>query len=85
MTDRVVTVHLWSGLRALANGRDVIEVEAGNIGEMLAALVAACPALADTIEAGVSVSVDGRVIVSDLTEPVLPQSEVYLMQRLRGG
>ena len=85
MTDRTVKVHLWSGLRALADGRDVIEVEAGNVGEMLSALVTACPGLADTVEAGVSVSVDGRVIVSDLTEPLQPDSEIYLMQRLRGG
>ncbi len=84
-TERRVKVHLWSGLRALTDGREVIEVEARSVGQLLDALVTACPALADTIDAGVSVAVDGRVIVSDLTTPVNPDSEVYLMQRLRGG
>jgi hypothetical protein len=37
------------------------------------------------IEAGVSVAVDGRVIASGLTEEVKPDSEVYLMQQLKGG
>ncbi len=84
-TERRVRVHLWSGLRALTGGAEVVEVEAATVGQMLDALVAACPGLADTIAEGVSVAVDGRVIVSDLTTPVGPDSEVYLMQRLRGG
>ena len=81
----MVEVNLWSGLRPLADGRDKIEVEASTVGEVLDGLVAACPGLKDAIEAGVSVSVDGRIIVSGLTEPVRPDSEVYLMQRLKGG
>ncbi len=78
-------VHLWSGLRALADGREVVEVEGRTVGELLDALVAAYPALKEPIEAGVSVAVDGRVIASALNEPVRPDSEIYLMQRLRGG
>ncbi|MFC3118704.1 MoaD/ThiS family protein [Jhaorihella thermophila] len=78
-------VHLWSGLRALAGGREVVEVEGRTVGELLDALVAAYPALKEPIEAGVSVAVDGRVIASALNEPVRPDSEIYLMQRLRGG
>lgn len=78
-------VHLWSGLRALAGGREVVEVEGRTVGELLDALVAAYPALKEPIEAGVSVAVDGRVIASALNESVRPDSEIYLMQRLRGG
>ncbi|MFD3189423.1 MoaD/ThiS family protein [Sedimentitalea sp. HM32M-2] len=81
----MVEVNLWSGLRALANGQDKVEVEATNVGEVLAALVKAHPGLQDAIDAGVSVAVDGRIIASGLTEPVRPDSEVYLMQRLKGG
>lgn len=81
----MVEVNLWSGLRAFADGKDKVEVEANNVGEVLRGLVKAHPGLEEAIEAGVSVAVDGRIIASDLTEPVGPDSEVYLMQRLRGG
>jgi sulfur-carrier protein len=81
----VVEVNLWSGLRALADGKDKVEVEATTVGEILSGLVAAHPGLADAIEAGVSVAVDGRIIVNAMNEPVKPDSEVYLMQRLKGG
>lgn len=81
----MVEVHLWSGLRALADGRESVEVDADTVGGLLRELVRAYPTLQQPIDAGVSVSVDGRVIASDLTTRVGPDSEVYLMQRLRGG
>lgn len=81
----MVEVNLWSGLRALADGKDTVEVDATNVGEVLSGLVRAHPGLQAAIDAGVSVAVDGRIIASGLTEPVKPNSEVYLMQRLKGG
>lgn len=81
----MVAVNLWSSLRPLAGGQDVVEVEAATVGELLTKLETAYPDLAPAIEAGVSVSVDGRIIASSLSEPVKPDSEVYLMMRLRGG
>ncbi|MCP5074309.1 MAG: MoaD/ThiS family protein [Rhodobacteraceae bacterium] len=81
----MVEVNLWSGLRAFADGKDKVEIEAKNIGELLVELVKAYPGLEPTIEAGVSVAVDGRIIANSLTEPVGEDSEVFLMQRLKGG
>ena len=81
----LVKVHLWSGLRSLADGQEVIEVRAATIGQMLDALVVACPALAEPIEAGVSVSVDGKIYAQGLTQPVSENSEIYLLQRIKGG
>ncbi|AAV97546.1 hypothetical protein SPOA0415 (plasmid) [Ruegeria pomeroyi DSS-3] len=81
----MVEVHLWSGLRSLAGGCEVVSVEARDTGEMLRALVRAHPELQAPIDAGVSVAIDGRVIASGLTEPIPEGAEVYLMQRLRGG
>lgn len=80
-----VKVHLWSGLRAMADGQESVDVQAENVGDILTELVGAFPGLADAIEAGVSVSVDGRIITSGLMEAVQPDSEVFLMQRLKGG
>ena len=81
----MVKVNLWSGLRSLADGQETVEVQASTVGEVLTGLVATYPGLADAIEAGVSVSVDGRIITSGLMETVQPDSEVFLMQRLKGG
>jgi molybdopterin synthase sulfur carrier subunit len=81
----MVKVNLWSGLRAMADGNETVEVDASNVGEVLSGLVDAYPGLADAIEAGVSVAVDGRIYASGLTEPVRADSEIYLMQRIKGG
>lgn len=81
----MVEVNLWSGLRALADGQETVEVDGATVGEILTGLVAAYPGLQDAIDAGVSMAVDGRIIASGLTEPVRPGSEVYLLQRIKGG
>ncbi len=81
----MVEVHLWSGLRSLTGGQQVVEVQAKTTGELLKALVKIHPQLQGPIDAGVSIAIDGRVIATGLTEPILEGSEVYLMQRLRGG
>lgn len=81
----MVSVNLWSGLRAFADGKDVVEVDAKNVGEVLSGLIAAHPGLEHAIEAGVSVAVDGKVIARGLTNEVKPDSEIYLLQQLKGG
>jgi len=60
-------------------------VRAATIGQMLEALVEAYPGLKEPIEAGVSVSVDGKIYAFGLTEAVSEDSEIYLLQRIRGG
>jgi len=81
----MVEVNLWSGLRALADGHETVEVDGSTVGEVLTGLAAAYPGLKDAIDAGVSMAVDGRIIASGLTEPIKPDSEVYLLQQLKGG
>ena len=81
----LVKIHLWSGLRALAGGEEIVEVRASNIGQMLDALLKAHPGLKDAVEAGVSVSVNGRIYAHGLTQEVDEESEIYLLQRIKGG
>lgn len=81
----MVQVNLWAGLRRFTNGKDTVEIKARNVGEILNALENKYPELREIIEAGVSVSVDGRIIASGLTEPVYENSEVFLLQQLKGG
>ena len=81
----MVEVRLFSSLSRFADDNEVVEVEANTVGEVLVGLVKAYPNLAPHIENGVSVAVDGRVIAQGLTERVRPDSEVVVMERLKGG
>lgn len=81
----MVDVNLWSGLRRFTDGETVVSVEASTIGEILDGLVKAHPDLAPVIEAGVSVAVDGEVVTGGRHAQIRPDSEVYLIQALKGG
>jgi len=52
---------------------------------MLDALVTAYPALEPVIESGVSIAVDGEVITDAHHIAVKPDSEIFLLQQLKGG
>ena len=82
-----VKIHLWSGLRSFTDGAAVVEVEAKNVGQLYTALARAYPGLADIIDdgEGVSVSIDGQIVPDSLIEPVNPDQEIYLLQKLKGG
>ena len=81
----MVEVVLWASLRRFADDNAVVEIEANTVGGVLKGLVKRYPSLKSHIDRGVSVSVDGEIIVSGLNVPVLPTSEVVLMQRIKGG
>ena len=87
MRKPMVKVHLWAGLRALTGGQDVIEVEAHNVLGLYRALVAAYPALGPVINDGdgVSISIDGVLIPDAGLEKISKTSEIYLLQRNKGG
>lgn len=77
-------VNLWSGLRRLADGQEVVEVQASNVGEMLDALVRLHPGLAPALTAGMSVVIDGEVSVSRFS-PVNERNDIHLIQQMKGG
>jgi molybdopterin converting factor small subunit len=78
-------VHLWASPRRFAEGQEVVEVEAATVGQMMDALEKAHPGLGPAIKAGLSVAVDGEVIANNRAAPVKADSEVFLLQRLKGG
>jgi len=80
----MVAVNLWSGLRRLADDQIVVNVQATTLREMLDALQSAHPALAPVIAAEVSISVDG-VIQPNMATPIANSTEIYLIQRIKGG
>ncbi len=81
----MVDVVLWASLKPFADGNDTVSVEATTVGGVLEGLEAAYPALKPHLDAGVSVAVDGRIIANALWEPVQADSEVVLLQRIKGG
>ena len=82
----MVVVNLWSGLRRLADGQTAVTVEATTLRQMFVGLAAAYPGLEPVLRggAGVSVSVNG-VLESNLSAPLPPDAEIYLIQRIKGG
>ena len=81
----MVAVKLWGSLRDLAEGQEVVEVEASNFKELLDALVAKYPGLKPQIDRGVSLAVDGLVYRNSWFTEVKPDSEVVLMPYMKGG
>ncbi len=81
----MVDVVLWSSLRRFADDKTSVEVDADTVGGILSGLIDLYPALRPHIERGVSVSVDGTIIASGRNEPVAQDSEVVLLQRIKGG
>lgn len=77
-------VHLWAGLRRFTDGAEVIEVEGATITQVFAALRVAHPGLAPFLDGGVSVVVDGA-LSTNRHAPVGVTSEVFLLQRIKGG
>lgn len=81
----MVRVKLWGSLRALANGEEWVEVEAGNFKELLDALVEKYPGLAPQIRRGVSLALDGVIYRDAWFTKIGPENEVILMPYMVGG
>ena len=81
----MITVQWWSGLRAAAGGIDSVEVEAVTIRELFQKLAECYPKMAECIDQGIAVSVNGE-IYRDSWQLVLPENaQVFLLPRIEGG
>ncbi|RYH05886.1 MoaD/ThiS family protein [Tropicimonas sp. IMCC6043] len=81
----MITVRLWGALAALADDQSQVDVEARDIRELFRKLGERYPALRDSIENDIAVSIDG-VIYRDNWSKELPEgAEIFLMRRLAGG
>jgi molybdopterin converting factor small subunit len=80
-----VRVKLWGSLRSLAGDREVLEVEAATLKDVLAAVESEAPALGPQIRRGVSFSVDGLIYRDSWFVPIDETSEIVMMPRMVGG
>ncbi|MDY0873635.1 MoaD/ThiS family protein [Dongia rigui] len=78
-------VVLWGSLKPHTGGKLEVDIEARNVGELLARLGETYPGLQSQIKRGVSVSIDGLIYREGWLEPLKPDSEVFLLPRMTGG
>ena len=81
----MVRVMLGGSLKTAAGGTSEFDLEAGDIRELLTRLGELCPELKPRLDKGVAVSIDGRIYRNAWFEPVLPDSEVFILPRMSGG
>jgi molybdopterin converting factor small subunit len=78
-------VILSGTLKRLAGGEAQIEVEAGDVRQLLRALGERYPALAPHLESGYAVAIDGEIFQDAWFAPIRDDSEVHLVPAIRGG
>ena len=81
----MVQVTLFGSLRAHAEGRAKVEIEATTFKDLLDRLVEQYPAMKPQIDRGVSVAIDGLVYKEAWFAPIRPDSEVVLLPYMQGG
>ena len=81
----MANVYLWSGVRALVDGKNPIKIDGGNLEELLDNLIISYPNLKAIIQEGVSFSVDNKLVMNSTVERIKENSEVYIFQKISGG
>ena len=81
----MVTVTLLGSLRAHADGRATVEVQAATFKDLLERLVDTYPGMKPQIDRGISVAIDGLVYKEAWFAPIKPESEVVLLPYMQGG
>ena len=81
----MVTVTLLGSLRAHADGRASVEVQAATFKDLLERLVETYPGMKPQIDRGISISIDGLVYKEAWFAPIKPESEVVLLPYMQGG
>ena len=81
----MVKVKLWGSLRDLADGQEVVEVDAKNFKQLLDQLQTTYPALGPQIERGVSMALDGVIYKEAWFTEISDENEIVLMPYMTGG
>jgi molybdopterin converting factor small subunit len=81
----MVKVVVWGSLKPHTGGQAELEIEAGNVRELLARLGDTYPGLKPQLTRGVSVAIDGVIFRDGWQEPLRKDSEVFLLPRMTGG
>ena len=81
----MVKVVVWGSLKPHTGGRAELQVEAGNVRELMDKLGEQYPGLKPQLARGVSFAIDGTIFRDGWLQPLKPESEVFLLPRMTGG
>ena len=78
-------VFLGSNLKNLTNGVEELEVEATSVKSLIADLDRQFPGIAEALDSGFALAIDGEVIANPGYEKLKEVSEVRFLSPLKGG
>ena len=81
----MIKVILGSNLKNITNGLDELEVEATSVKSLIAEMDRRYPGIADALESGFALAIDGEVIANPGYEKLAEVSEVRFLSPMRGG
>ena len=81
----MIKVFLGSNLKNFTNGVDELELEATSVKSLIAEMDRRYPGIADALESGFALAIDGEVIANPGYEKLNKVSEVRFLSPLKGG
>ena len=81
----MIKVFLGSYLKNFTNGVEELEVEATSVKSLIAEMDRKYPGIADALESGFALAIDGEVIANPGYEKLAEVSEVRFLSPMRGG
>ena len=78
-------VVLIGNLAQLTGGVAEFQVSATSVKQLFERLTELHPTLGPHLQDGVAVAIDGQIYQDSLTEPIDPDSEVFILPQIAGG
>ena len=81
----MIKVILGTNLKNITNGLDELELEATSVKSLIAEMDRRYPGIADALQSGFALAIDGEVIANPGYEKLNKVSEVRFLSPLKGG
>ena len=81
----MIKVFLGSNLKNFTNGVEELEVEATSVKSLIAEMERQYPGIADALESGFALAIDGEVIANPGYEKLEEVSEIRFLSPMQGG
>jgi len=81
----MIKVFLGSNLKNFTNGVEELEVEATSVKSLISEMDRQFPGIADALESGFALAIDGEVIANPGYEKLAEVSEVRFLSPMQGG
>ena len=81
----MIKVILGTNLKNITNGLDELELEATSVKSLIAEMDRRYPGIADALQSGFALAIDGEVIANPGYEKLKEVSEVRFLSPLKGG